>query len=211
MFAWLRKVLKSVPGDQPVKIICGLGNPGPSYVNTRHNAGYRVVERIAARARGKWSKYKSLAKLCLVEIEDQQVLLVQPLTYMNLSGRAVAPLMRRWSLAFNDLLVVHDDLDLPPGSIRLRPGGGSGGHKGVSSIIDYLQSKDFARLRIGIGRPVDGAETVDYVLQTFPWEERETLDAVWEQAADAACCWVTDGINTAMNRFNRRSSEGLHQ
>jgi PTH1 family peptidyl-tRNA hydrolase len=211
MFAWLRKMRKAVPDEQPARIICGLGNPGPSYANTRHNAGYLVVERIAARCGGKWSKYKNLAKLSPVEIDGQQVLLVQPLTYMNLSGRAVAPLLRRWSLPLTDLLVVHDDLDLPPGSIRLRPGGSSGGHKGIQSIIDHLQSRDFARLRIGIGRPVDGAETVDYVLQAFPWEIRESLDAVWEQAADAACCWVSDGIDIAMNRFNRRSSADIEQ
>lgn len=204
MFAWLRDVLRPAPADPPAKIVCGLGNPGHSYMNTRHNAGYRVVARLAAQAGGKWVQHRRLANLCRVEIDGVRVLLVQPLTFMNLSGRAVKPLLRRWHLSPEALLVIHDDLDLPPGSIRLRPGGSSGGHKGVQSIIDHLNSTAFCRLRIGIGRPQDGS-VVDYVLMPFTRKERQDMEAVWDYACDAARCWIAEGIEAAMNRFNRRA------
>lgn len=151
-------------------------------------------------------QHRHLANLCRVEIGGMRVLLVQPLTFMNLSGRAVKPLLCRWRLAPEQLLVIHDDLDLPPGSIRLRPGGGSGGHKGIQSIIDHLNSAGFSRLRIGIGRPREGA-VVDYVLQPFSREERQALENVWDYACEAARCWVSDGIDAAMNRFNKRAPE----
>jgi PTH1 family peptidyl-tRNA hydrolase len=204
MIAWLRKMIH--PGnyisDSPEKVILGLGNPGPRYAQTRHNAGFRVVEKIAGTS-DKWIKHRGLASICTVEIEGLMILLVRPLTFMNLSGKAIQPLLRQLGLQPQDLLVIHDDLDLPSGSIRLRPGGGSGGHKGVQSIIDHLGSRDFARLRIGIGRPAEGADPVDYVLEPFPWEERPFFEDVWMLAGDAARCWASHGIQTAMNKYNR--------
>jgi PTH1 family peptidyl-tRNA hydrolase len=191
MIAWLRKLTH--PGncisDSPEKVILGLGNPGPRYAQTRHNAGFRVVERIAGT--GKWTRQRGLASICTVEIDGIMVLLVRPLTFMNLSGKAIQPLLRQLGLQPQDLLVIHDDLDLPSGSIRLRPGGGSGGHKGVQSIIDHLGSRDFARLRIGIGRPVEGADPVEYVLEPFPWEERPFFEDVWKLSGDAARWWAS--------------------
>lgn len=203
MFAWLRELV--CPGGDmgvsPGKMILGLGNPGSRYAQTRHNAGFMVVERLADHSQG-WEKYRRLASICTVEIDGTVVMLVRPSTYMNLSGQAVEPLLRQLHLLPQDLLVIHDDLDLPSGRIRLRPGGGSGGHKGVQSVIDQLQSRDFARLRIGIGRPPAGMDPVDYVLKPFTGEERLFYEKVWELAEDAARCWVVDGIETAMNRYN---------
>ena len=168
MFAWLRKLThprNSITGSA-AKLILGLGNPGPRYAQTRHNAGFRAVESISGSRDG-WKKYRSLASICTVEIEDMLVVLVRPLTFMNLSGKAVQPLLRQLHLQPQDLLVIHDDLDLPLGKVRLRPGGGSGGHKGVQSVIEHLGSRNFARLRIGIGRPPEGTNPVDYVLDPF--------------------------------------------
>ncbi len=202
MITRLRKMFKpgNLAGDSPEKVILGLGNPGPRYAQTRHNAGFKVVERLAGN-RVKWEKYKGLASIYTVEIEEMLVLLVRPLTFMNLSGQAIRPLLRQLSLSPEDLLVVYDDLDLPPGEIRMRPGGGAGGHKGVRSVIDHLGTRDFPRLRIGIGRPWDG-DSVNYVLEPFPWEDREFYDDLWKTAGMAARCWVAEGIQTAMNKFN---------
>jgi PTH1 family peptidyl-tRNA hydrolase len=198
---WLR------PGGRtgsPERVITGLGNPGHRYARTRHNAGFEVVERIAGK-NGGWKDYRRLASICSVQIEGTEVMLVRPLTFMNLSGEAVKHLLSHWNLSPEDLLVIHDDLDLSVGSIRLRPGGGPGGHKGVKSIIDCLQCRSFARLRIGIGRPPAGEDTVEYVLEPFSLEERSKLEDIWELAADAARCWVKSGIETAMNHYNRRA------
>lgn len=203
MFTRLRGFVNQ-GGTKPDKVICGLGNPGPRYARTRHNAGYRAVERIAG-AGGVWKDYRHLASTCPAEIEGVSVMLVRPLTYMNLSGEAVQRLLyRRWGLDPEDLLVIHDDLDRPAGTIRLRPGGSSGGHKGVQSIIDHLGSQNFARLRIGIGRPSAGLETVEYVLKPFSFEERPLFEEAWDASVRAAQCWLTDGIETAMNHFNKR-------
>jgi len=200
LLEWLR------PGGRtgsPEKVIIGLGNPGHRYARTRHNAGFTVVERMAGKS-GEWKDYRRLASICPIEIDGTAVMLVRPLTFMNNSGEAVEALLSRWDLGPEDLLVIYDDLDLPVGSIRLRPGGGSGGHKGVQSIIDSLQCQSFARLRIGIGRPPENKDVVDYVLKPFSPEERSVLEDVWQLAADAARCWVKMGIETAMNRYNRK-------
>ncbi|HBG23320.1 MAG: aminoacyl-tRNA hydrolase [Syntrophaceticus sp.] len=204
MIAWLRKLIRS--GDQlsvsPNKIIVGLGNPGPRYARSLHNAGFLTVDRIAGSS-AKWKKWRNLASICTVEIEGVAVILVKPSTYMNLSGKAVRPLLRQTGLLPRDLLAIHDDMDLPSGKIRLRPGGGSaGGHRGVQSIIDHLQSRDFARLRIGVGRPPEGEDPAEYVLQPIPYEERTAFDALWKQAGDAASSWAVQGIETAMNKHN---------
>lgn len=189
------------------KMICGLGNPGPSYANTRHNVGYQVVARIAS-ARGvktaAWTTHRGLARSCTVDVEGAAVALVQPLTFMNLSGQAVRPLLRRFNLAPAELLVVCDDLDLPFGSLRLRQSGSAGGHKGMQSIIDHLETQDFARLRIGIGRPPEGEDPAVYVLGLVPWDLRLQLDQQLDQAAAAAQAWVSLGLEAAMNRFNQR-------
>jgi PTH1 family peptidyl-tRNA hydrolase len=192
--------------EQPSeKMICGLGNPGPSYTNTRHNAGYRVVAGIASAGGIKdaaWTMNRGLARFCAADVAGAPVALVQPLTFMNLSGQAVRPLLRRFNLTAADLLVVHDDLDLPFGAIRLRAEGSAGGHRGVQSIIDELGTREFTRLRIGIGRPPEGEEAVAYVLGLIAWDLRQQWDGVLDQAVAAAQAWVSLGLEAAMNRFN---------
>lgn len=186
------------------RIVCGLGNPGPRYAGTRHNVGYEVVARLARAYQGDWRVYRDLARLSSLEIEGVPVLLVQPLTFMNLSGRALRPLMQEWGLTPGALLVVYDDLDLPFGALRLRPQGGAGGHRGVQSIINHLETQEFPRLRIGIGRPSSGEDEAAYVLSPFTKEEQNLLEEVLDRAAAAVRVWATEGIEAAMNRFNRR-------
>lgn len=203
----LRGLLANKAQQPAVRMICGLGNPGPSYTNTRHNAGYRVVAGIAANRGVKgaaWTTSRGLARFCTVDIEGDNVVLVQPLTFMNLSGQAVRPLLRRFRLSPDALLVVCDDLDLSFGAMRLRAAGSAGGHRGVQSIIDQLGSQEFARLRIGIGRPPEGDDTVPYVLSPVAWELRQQWEDVLGQAAAAAAAWVSLGTEAAMNRYNKR-------
>ncbi len=135
--------------------------------------------------------------------QEQRVILVKPLTYMNNSGQAVAALARYYQVDPQDILVIHDDLDLPPGRIRIRPKGGSGGQRGVQSIIDHLGTQEFPRIRVGIGRPPEYMDPADYVLQDFSEEEEALFGSVREQVADAVECWLFEGIDAAMNRYNR--------
>lgn len=207
MLGWLRELFARDSGRDAagLKLICGLGNPGPRYAGTRHNAGYMAVARLARSHGGSWNRFGDLAQLCSVEIGGSPVLLLQPLTYMNSSGRAVRPVLRKWGIAPDSLLVISDDLDLPFGAIRLRPGGGAGGHRGIQSVIDSLGTHQFPRLRIGIGRPPDGMDAADYVLSPFSSDQRERLEEILNVATAAAVCWVTDGIEAAMNRYNRHA------
>lgn len=204
---WLRELFGRRSGEDASgrKLICGLGNPGVDYAETRHNAGYMVVERLRGACGGSWRRFDSLAQVCSVEIGGVPVLLVQPLTYMNSSGRALQPLVRRWGIPPESLLVVSDDLDLPLGAIRLRPGGSSGGHRGIQSVIECLGTQQFPRLRIGIGRPPEGVDAADYVLSPFSPEEKGRLEEILELAAEAAACWAVEGIEAAMSRYNRRA------
>jgi len=188
-----------------VKIVAGLGNPGQKYANTRHNAGFMVVDALA-RSMGITVGVKMCQALTGTgKIGTVDVLLAKPQTYMNLSGCSVAALLQRYGLTPEDLVVVYDDLDLPPGRIRVRPRGGSAGHRGVQSIIDALGSSDFPRVRVGIGRP-DGpaADPVDFVLAPLCGESAEQLAKAVELAALAVRCLLTDGVERAMNEYNRR-------
>lgn len=185
------------------KLIVGLGNPGPRYRDTRHNVGYAVVSRLAER-HGIKARTQGAALVGVGTIADEPVVLAQPTTFMNESGRAVAQLHRRYpGVALDDLLVVLDDMDLPLGTIRLRPKGGAGGHRGLASVIAALGTEAFPRLRIGVGRPPPGIDPIDYVLDRFRPEEREAVEAAIERAADAVEYWIQFGIHEAMNRFNR--------
>jgi PTH1 family peptidyl-tRNA hydrolase len=196
-----------------------LGNPGSKYAATRHNLGFVTVEAINRRHPPQTERRRFEAIIREVTIGQRRVALVCPQTMMNNSGYAVSQVMRWYRLAPAEILVVYDELDLPFGRIRIRPGGGPGGHNGVRSIIDQLGTNEFARLRIGIGRPTSGS-AVSYVLSRFRREEEERVPEIVQLAADAAICWATDGLDTAMNQFNRRearfeepavrgSSEGL--
>lgn len=183
-----------------MKVIVGLGNPGRKYSDTRHNIGFRVLEEMARHYSIEKEESRFDAIIGHIRIDGEKVLLVKPLTYMNLSGKAVQPLMHWFKLDLADLIVVYDDMDLTPGTLRLRPQGGSGGHKGMASIIERLGSKEFARIRIGIGRPDNGA--VDWVLGKFNSAEQKVVEEAINQAGDALTCWVKQGIDRAMNEYN---------
>src|SRR5579864_1729021 len=185
--------------------IVGLGNPGRRYRGTRHNLGRDVVERVAAKL-GVRLADDGWARAARAQFGRARVLLVAPETYMNVSGQAVADVARRRRVRPEGLLVVHDDLDLPLGRLRLRPGNGAGGHNGVRSVIEHLGTKGFPRLRIGIGRPPDGVEAETFVLERFTPDERTVIDEAIERAANAALAVVSDGLEAAMNRVNTRDS-----
>jgi len=184
-------------------LIAGLGNPGPKYTANRHNIGFRCLERLAAAHDLAFDRRQKRARVALGTIQGRRVVLAKPQTFMNESGRAVAPLVHFYKVPLERLLVVYDDLDLPLGTIRLRPEGGSGGHKGMRSIIEHLGSQEFPRLRIGIGRPPGHMDPAAYVLQDFSTEEETLLDEVLERAVAAIETWLTEGIEAAMERYNR--------
>ncbi len=186
-------------------LIVGLGNPGPQYVTNRHNVGFRCLKRLAAAHGLAFDRRQKQAQVARGTIHGRMVILAQPQTFMNESGRAVALLARFYKVQPDCLLVVYDDLDLPRGAVRLRPEGGSGGHKGMRSIIEHLGSRDFSRLRIGIGRPPGRMDPAAYVLQDFSIEEEPQVEETLERAVVAIEIWLREGIETAMNRYNRGS------
>lgn len=183
-------------------LVVGLGNPGREYQNNRHNVGFILIDRLLVRlgARMRRMQAKSLVASC--RYDESKLILAKPQTYMNLSGQAVKSLSRFYKIPLEHLLVVHDDLDLPLGTIRIRPGGGPGGQKGIASTIEQLGTQDFCRLRIGIGRPPGRMDPAAYVLQDFSKSDLKLLSEVLDHAADAVNTFITDGINTAMNKFN---------
>ncbi|OUC05197.1 peptidyl-tRNA hydrolase [Litorilinea aerophila] len=191
-----------------MKMIVGLGNPGPRYAKNRHNIGFQCVDLFSERHQIPLDKMQHRARLGSGWVQDngrrQRVLLVKPLTYMNASGEAVAPLARYYRIAPEEILVIHDDLDLEAGRLRLRRNGSSGGQRGVQSIINQLGSQDFHRARVGIGRPPGRMDPAAYVLQDFsPQEEAEIFGPLRVTVCDAVVCWLFEGIEAAMNRFNR--------
>ena len=194
------------------KLIVGLGNPGRVYTHSRHNIGFDVVRGLAKRHGISFKRGFLASSLCgRGSFDGQDVILAMPLTYMNLSGGAVARLAKKHLVRHEDLLVVCDDLDLETGRLRIRKSGSSGGHKGLTSIIQSLGTKDFARLRIGIGRPGHrGVEISDYVLSGFSRQERSLLEASIESALDCCETWITGGIDASMNLFNKKK-EQLHE
>jgi PTH1 family peptidyl-tRNA hydrolase len=192
-----------VSGAAPPFLIVGLGNPGRRYHATRHNAGFMALDHLARRLPAGTTRQRFQADLLETRDGDARVVLAKPQTFMNDSGLAVSQLLRWHKTPLAQLLVVYDELDLPFGTLRLRGDGSAGGHNGMKSIIQQVGSQDFARLRIGIGRPSAGA-TVPYVLSTFNDAERRDLDVILERAADAALAWRRAGIVAAMNEFNRR-------
>jgi PTH1 family peptidyl-tRNA hydrolase len=188
--------------NQQGHILVGLGNPGREYAGTRHNVGFALIDRLIVLLNAGGMRMHSAALVTSATHEGRHLLLAKPQTYMNLSGRSVQGLARFYKTPMERLLVAHDDLDLPLGAIRLRPGGGPGGQKGVQSAIERLGSRDFARLRIGIGRPPGRMDPAAYVLQRFSPDESDALQEVLERAANAALAFVVDGLELAMSRFN---------
>ena len=184
-------------------LIVGLGNPGREYAGSRHNLGFQVVEALSRRLKAAKPIQKHWSLCAVADYKGKQVMLAQPLTYMNLSGRAVIELMRNNNVDLLNLLIVYDDLDLPQGSIRMRKKGGSAGHRGIQSIIDTLGSADFPRLRIGIGKPPDGMEGSDYVLQVIDPGELVLINEALNKAVEAILLFVDEGLEAAMNNFNQ--------
>ncbi|HTQ49231.1 MAG TPA: aminoacyl-tRNA hydrolase [Candidatus Acidoferrales bacterium] len=184
---------------EPLHLIVGLGNPGADYKKTRHNAGFWLVEKLAARWQADWKHERKFnARLARAERGEGRVLLCQPQTFMNASGEAVGALLKFYRLPRTRMLVVVDDADLPLGGIRLRPGGSSGGHHGLESIEQHLGSREFARLRLGIGRQDGAREITDYVLSRFDRTEAALMEQVLDRAAGQAECWLDEGIQKAM-------------
>ena len=189
-------------------VIAGLGNPGVRYVQTRHNLGFRVVEAIAGARRGRWSDPARKSRTASVRLGSGHGLLVEPLTYMNLSGDALAPIMIEESLPPSRLLIVCDDIALPLGQIRLRASGSDGGHNGLKSIIERLNTMDFPRLRMGVGPVPPRVDAAEFVLAEFLPEEEEAVDMMIKEAVAGAESWIFDGIGKAMSRFNTRRDSG---
>jgi len=188
-------------------LIAGLGNPGPQYAANRHNVGFQCVERLAAAWGLAFGKRQKRALVVLGTFQGRRIILARPQTFMNESGRAVAPLARFYQVQPERLLVVYDDLDLPLGTVRLRPEGGSGGHKGMRSIIEHLGGQDFPRLRIGVGRPPGRMDPAAYVLQDFSADEEPLRGEALERAVMAIETWLREGIEAAMEQYNRRPGE----
>lgn len=180
----------------------GLGNPGEEFARTRHNVGADVVQVLVARHGGALKRSKDRVLSCEVCIGDARVALAIPTTFMNLSGEALRPLVRRYGVSIDHLVVIVDDLDLPVAKLRLRHGGGTGGHRGLASIVQTLHDDEFTRIRIGIGRPPGAQDPADYVLRRFGKSDRDAIDAAIEQAADAVETVVAAGHAEAMNRYN---------
>lgn len=186
-----------------MKTVVGLGNPGKQYANTPHNVGFDVVDELAVRYGCEFRRsLRFRSRIGKVSPSEAALLLVKPETYMNRSGLAVGAVLRYWKAVPGDLLVVLDDADLEMGRIRVRMSGGSGGHRGLASIVEHVGSTDFTRVRIGIGRAGDGRDLVDHVLSSFSDEERERMQPVLCRAADAVQCVMTSGVKAAMNEYN---------
>jgi PTH1 family peptidyl-tRNA hydrolase len=186
-------------------LIVGLGNPGRKYAENRHNVGFRSVSRLAAAHHLRFDQRQKNARVARGTVEGRDVLLAKPRTFMNRSGRPVSALAQFYKVPLKRIMVVYDDLDLPLGAIRLRPEGGSGGHKGVKSVIEHLgNQREFPRLRIGIDRPPGRMDPAAYVLQDFSAEEEPVLDDALRWAVATLEVWLCEGIEAAMNLYNQR-------
>jgi PTH1 family peptidyl-tRNA hydrolase len=187
-----------------MKIIVGLGNPGRKYEHTRHNAGFMALDELADHLHVDVAQDKYHALIGKARIDSEAAVLAKPQTYMNDSGRAVAAILRETYATVSDLMVIHDELDLPLGSVRVKTGGGHGGHNGLRSLIEYLGSPDFIRVRIGIGRPALNMDPADYVLSPFLAEERPAASEAVAKAAEAVRLIVAEGFTRAMNIVNQK-------
>ena len=184
-------------------VIVGLGNPGAEYAKTRHNAGFMFVELLAKRWRADWSATKKFqSRLAKAERDNGRAVLCEPQTFMNASGEAVGALVKYYQLPIKNLVVAMDDADLPLGEIRLRPGGSSGGHHGLESIEQHLGSREYTRLRIGIGRKDGAREITGHVLGRLSAIELAVMEKVLARAADQVECWLAHGLQKAMSQFN---------
>jgi len=183
-------------------LLVGLGNPGREYRTNRHNLGFMTIDQLSQALGIRMSRVQSKALVGIGPMDQSKVVVAKPQTYMNLSGQAVSSLLRFYKIPLDRLLVIHDELDLPLGTLRLRPGGGSAGNRGLASIIEQLGTQEFPRLRIGIGHPPGQMSGADYVLRDFPPVERELLEMVLKRAVEAVQVFVKSGLEAAMNQYN---------
>src|SRR5262245_14601281 len=183
-------------------LIVGLGNPGRDYAFNRHNVGFMVVSRLATKHKTAFTRRQGKSLVTTLRLDEKQVVLAKPQAYMNLSGDAVQSLLKFYDISLSELLVCFDELDLPVGTIRIRPEGGSSGHNGMKSIIDRLGTREFPRLRIGIGRPPGRMDPAAFVLMDFKEADAEIMDLTLNRAVEAIETFVKDGLNTDMNNFN---------
>ncbi len=188
--------------EKEIYLIAGFGNPGREYRNTRHNVGFKLIDSLVTEFNTKLTKVQFKAMIGSFEHENAHVILAKPQTFMNLSGQAVSSLIRFYKIPLDHVIVAHDDIDLPLGTIRIRPGGGSGGQKGLASTIEKLGTQDFPRMRIGIGRPSGSQEAAGYVLQEFSKTDEKILGEVLPTAVQAIRTFVSGGLDAAMTRFN---------
>lgn len=188
-----------------MKLIVGLGNPGVRYRWTRHNAGFQVIDRFARLRDISLSIRRYKAIYGLGSFASQRIILFKPLTYMNLSGEAVRKAVQAFQIPLDNLIVVHDDLDLPPGKLRFKQKGGDGGHQGIRSIIEAMGDNAFLRLKVGIGRPPPGVDPAEYVLAPLEGAEREQYDTIFSKAAESLTVLLTEGLEAAMRGFQGRS------
>lgn len=183
-------------------LLIGLGNPGREYKDTRHNFGFMLIDRIAVRLNARGMKVQSKAIVTDAMYEDRKLILAKPQTYMNLSGQSVQGLVHFYKIPLTNLMVLSDDLDIPFGTIRIRAAGGPGGQRGLSSVIESLGTKDFPRLRLGIGRPPGRMDPANFILQNFSRDEVKSISEILDRSADAALEFVKNGLDAAMNKFN---------
>ncbi|MBT8400352.1 MAG: aminoacyl-tRNA hydrolase [Rhodothermia bacterium] len=188
------------------RLIVGLGNPGPEYAHTRHNIGFVVADRVGERAGLEFETAKFNAVFGRGSWRGRPFVIAKPTAFMNRSGRPVASLLRHLGITPQEVLIVYDDIHLPAGEVRLRAKGGSGGHNGIEDVIRYFGTSAFPRLRIGIGNEFGRGGQSDYVLSEFDSEQKPLMVEAVDVAEEAALCFVTDGITTAMNRYNRKNS-----
>ncbi len=204
MFKFFQKKNKEI--NQEVWIIAGLGNPGPEYLNSRHNCGFRTIDKLKEKIApfGKeLQKFKGKYISC--SYNGSKVILLKPETYMNNSGESIEAAMHWFKIEESHLIVIYDDFDLFAGQIRIRPKGSAGTHNGMKSVLQYTNTDEFARIRVGIGPKSKETDIIKFVLGSFPSEEKEKMEETFDKAADAALYIIKNGISNAMNRFNHNT------
>jgi peptidyl-tRNA hydrolase, PTH1 family len=192
--------------EKDIFLIAGLGNPGREYRNTRHNVGFMAMDRLADFLHKRFSRLQSKALVVQAEYLRKKLILAKPQTFMNLSGKSIRGLARFYKIPFSQMLIIHDDIDLPLGALRIRPDGGSGGQKGMASIQEMLGTDEFPRIRIGIGRPPGSRQAPDYVLDDFSTMESKVISDTLDTVVEAALLWVKEDLNSSMNKFNMKNS-----
>jgi PTH1 family peptidyl-tRNA hydrolase len=191
-------------GDMQRTLIVGLGNPGKKYARTRHNVGTDAIELLAKRLNVSLKAGRDRAQVAETRIGNEAVVLVIPTTWMNESGEAVGPIARRYKIPASNIIIIHDELDLEPGAVKLKMGGGLAGHNGLKSVSQHIGTNDYARVRIGVGKPTSKEQGADHVLSSIPPAERKVLDVAVEIACDAVEHIVKEGLDAAMREYNAR-------